>query len=228
MKIVSTASFKQRILAFLIDYLLISIFVVLIMILVFLITKFDISRYIELSAIANKYFMGKVSKEEFNIIASEYSKLTRIYDCSKYISAFVLVVIYFLYIPLKFKCQTLGRKIMKCKIIKDQDISLTVSPSRLLFREAVCNYFLYYVIGLPLIVLSAIICVLFDKSLVDMISKTRLINAIYLEIPQRDINNADDFVGSAYRDYCNNNINESIDDDIIDSDEDSDEEIILK
>ena len=80
MKIVSTVSYKQRFLAFLIDYLLISLLVIIIMTITFLITGFDISRYKELSAIARDFFIGKVSKENFSLIVSEYSKLVTFPD----------------------------------------------------------------------------------------------------------------------------------------------------
>ncbi len=207
MKIVSTASYKQRLLAFLIDYLLISLLVVIIMIIVFLITNFKISRYIELSSIANKYFAGKITSEEFSLVSSEYAEMTRIHDFSKYISSFIIVAIYFLYIPLKFKCLTLGRKIMKCEVAVDDATLVYATPARLAFREIICNYILYYLFGLPMIVLSAIISVLFDKSLVDMISKTRLVSCINVDVLEKDsqtIDNSNDC--SSLKEDCDDDI----------------------
>ena len=223
MRIVSTAYFKQRLIAFLIDYLIITAIVILIMLVVFLITGFDFSRYLELSNKANSFFMGKLKEEEFKLIQNEYASLVKIFDGSRYISSFVLVLIYYLYIPLKFKCETLGRKIMKCHVVKNSDLLIEVSPGLLAFREAICTFILYYLIGIPAIVLSAIICILFEKSLVDMISKTRLISSVYLEVPNRDINENDDHVGNAYRDYVKN-----LEDDKEEDNSEYDEEIILK
>lgn len=169
----------QRFLTYFIDMLIISFFVSIFSSLIYMLINYDSQVVLNLTErLTNdllNYLEGNGTIDTIKNTLKQvlkYSLLEFGIDAVLYL---ILVIVYFVVIPKFWSNQTIGRLIMKTKVIRKDGSELTTKT--LIMREIVGTYILYCLIGGILIIISAAL-VLIDKgvSLVDKISGTNLIS----------------------------------------------------
>ena len=123
-------------------------------------------------------------------------KYESIYNLISMGVTFIIMIPYFVIIPLKWKCQTLGRKIVGCKVYDMDNKAPTLKT--LIIRELIGTFIFYVVLStyIPLIVILYIVLACKRRiSIVDSISKTRMIpNMLYhIEVDEDKYPNYDRF-----------------------------------
>ena len=197
------ASNGQRFVAFLIDAILIAGAAFGLMFAVLAIIKFDFSRYNELiDKISETYYnyLRTGNNElliEFENMAREFMGLYMIRTGIYYAMVALIILLYLVVLPYFWKYQTLGRLFAKVKIIS-RDNNLTPSFGRLAFRELFGTFIFYYLINTVLILISGILCLSSNRSLVDMLSRTELVYYKPVEVNQHTL------FGDQDEDYYNN------------------------
>lgn len=146
------ASIKKRIIAYIIDILL--VFVVMSLISPIIPSFGDTNKLAEESVeISTQYLEKKITEEEFikkaNDVNYEISQATCLTD----IANICLYLGYFVVLPLFINGQTLGKKLMKLKIKKLDDSSLTANA--LLIRALILYGILTAIINLALLLLTS-------------------------------------------------------------------------
>lgn len=126
----------------------------------------------------------------------------------------VLDILYLVILPHFWKKQTLGRLVAGCKVVaKNGDLRF----SRLLLRELVGTFLFYQVFGYLGIFISAILVFAFDRSIVDIISKTSMVNARIAVVNPNNSSQYNNYNNNSNDDF-NNNINKNYDpNDVIDA-----------
>lgn len=197
------ASNGQRFVAFLIDAILIAGAAFGLMFAVLAIIKFDFARYNELTdKIYDTYFQymrtgNNDLLNDFNTMATEFLKLYFTRIGIYYAMVALIILLYLVVLPYFWKYQTLGRLFAKVKIIS-RDNNLTPSFGRLAFRELFGTFIFYYLINTVLILISGILCLSSNRSLVDMLSRTELVYYKPVEVNQHTL------FGDQDEDYYNN------------------------
>lgn len=200
----------QRFIAYFIDIMIISLLTSLFAGLISTALKFD-------SSIADKLYSDLIDKiilyltdssatsASIGKVFTEYMKYSGI---SMLISACVslcLVAIYLVIIPMFWEKQTLGRWVMKVRVV-DRD-SDSVSKKRIFVREIFGTWLMYLVLPSSVIIASVILSCCTGRSLVDYIAKTDLINISELgEIvtPSSDSKEEpkyDDYIDAKFKEY---------------------------
>lgn len=115
----------------------------------------------------------------------------------------IFVVLYLIVLPKFWKGQTLGRFIMKTKVVNKDGTD--VRFSRILVRELVGTWLLYLTFGGFSIYFATLILVLCDgRSLVDYIGKTKLISLLDSdeeqpkESPRENSRNSDEYIDAKF------------------------------
>lgn len=197
------ASNGQRFLAFLIDAILIAGAAFGLMFAVLAIIKFDFARYNELTdKIYDTYFQymrtgNNDLLNDFNSMATEFMRLYFTRIGIYYAMVALIILLYLVVLSYFWKYQTLGRLFAKVKIIS-RDNNLTPSFGRLAFRELFGTFIFYYLINTVLILISGILCLSSNRSLVDMLSRTELVYYKPVEVNQHTL------FGDQDEDYYNN------------------------
>lgn len=145
------ASIFKRLGAYLIDYVLL---VMLISIISYPFT--DIKKTDELQSksteIIEKYQREEITTEQYIVEYSDvYYKLSR----SNGIGTFITIIVYILYfIVFQFynKGQTIGKKLLKIKVISDKG---DLSMNQIMFRSLICNIILLNIINFGLMIFSS-------------------------------------------------------------------------
>lgn len=145
------ASIFKRLGAYLIDYVLL---VMLISIISYPFT--DIKKTEELQSksteIIEKYQREEITTEQYIVEYSDvYYKLSR----SNGIGTFITIIVYILYfIVFQFynKGQTIGKKLLKIKVISDKG---DLSMNQIMFRSLICNIILLNIINFGLMIFSS-------------------------------------------------------------------------
>ena len=147
-----------------------------------------------------------------------------------FITQFLIISIYFVIIPLFAKNKTLGRLITKLKLVgKDnEDITVESLLKRELLWTVLLYCFTYIFLGFLIVIISGIVCAITGKSLVDRISKTRLVDINYkednnvIEAKYEEVN----YYNQKQEEYNNisDNYNNNINDNEKEESEDSDDE----
>lgn len=138
------ANFKKRALAYTIDIIILG----LILLLVNIIVPKD-KKYInvKLDSLNETYLNKEISfneyLEEYSIIGYEIDKNNIIYT----IVNVIFVMIYFIIMPFIFNGQTIGKKIMKIKLVKEDRLTIT----SLVIRNLIINGLGYMLLSLVLI-----------------------------------------------------------------------------
>ena len=197
------ASNGQRFLAFLIDGMLISAAAFGLMFAVLAIFHYDFSRYNELiDKISETYYnyLRTGNNElliEFENMAREFMGLYMIRIGIYYAMVALIILLYLVVLPYFWQYQTLGRLFARVKIIY-RDNNLRPSFGRLVLREIVGTFFFYYIINFILVLISGILCLSSNRSLVDMVSRTELVYYKPVEVNQHTL------FGDQDEDYYNN------------------------
>lgn len=189
---------------FFLDFLFISLISMVISPLAYLIVGFDSEAYNLASEAFNNNFelfiSGDISADVFYASAGEYLKYESTYNLISIGVTFVIMIPYFVIIPLKWEHQTLGRKIIGCKVY-DMD-NKSPDLKTLIIRELVGTFIFYVVLTtyIPLIVILYVVLACKRRiSIVDSISKTRMIpNMLYhVEVDESKYSNYDKFDDNA-------------------------------
>ena len=197
------ASNGQRFVAFLIDAILIAGAAFGLMFAALAIFHYDFARYNELiDKISETYYnyLKTGNNElliEFENMAKEFMGLYLI-RTGVYIGMVALIILlYLVVLPYFWQYQTLGRLFARVKIISREN-NLRPSFGRLILREIVGTFFFYYVINFIMILISGILCLSSNRSLVDMLSRTELVYYKPVEVNQHTL------FGDQDEDYYNN------------------------
>lgn len=141
------ANFKKRALAYTIDIIILGLILLLVNIIVPK-DKKDIN--VKLDSL-NETYLNKEKTfneylEEYSIISYEIDKNNIIYT----IVNVIFVMIYFIIMPFIFNGQTIGKKIMKIKLVKEDKLTIT----SLVIRNLIINGLGYMLLSLILIHIS--------------------------------------------------------------------------
>lgn len=227
----------RRFAIYIIDIGLISVLSSLILIGVLKLINFDTARYDSLFDTIYKayvdYAMGKnndLLSSEMGINISEFIKLYMAREGIRYIIAFVLVILYLVILPRFVKWQTLGRLITRSKVINSKgDIKMSIP--QIIVREIVGTFIFYLLFGGLIGLISAIIAIVTERSLVDRISKTVLVldtpvpigNPQGFEYDYFENNQNETYEENKHDDYIDAEVNEDNSNDTENSDDSDDE-----
>lgn len=144
------ATFKKRLLAYLIDLFILS-FLVVIIISIFNIDNNGtlISLNKELTNIEEEYIEERIT---FNDYIKEYASINYMIDKQEFLVNIInaiLVIFLYILIPYFLDGQTIGKKILKIKIVKNNNKKLDLNT--LIIRSILINYLGYMLITLGLI-----------------------------------------------------------------------------
>ncbi len=186
------ASNGQRFLAFIIDAILIAGAAFGLMYAILAMMQFDFARYNELiDKISEVYYnyMRTGNNDlliEFENMAREFLGLYMTRIGIYYAMVALMILLYLVVLPYFWQYQTLGRLFAKVKIIA-RDNNLTPSFGKLILRELVGTFIFYYLINSVLVLISGILCLSSNKSLVDMLSRTELVYYKPVEVNQHTL-----------------------------------------
>ena len=139
------ATTGKRILAFFIDIIISSLLVSIIC------SFFDDPQYVEqVNALSQAYLNGSISYETFLELSAN---LVDPNSGIKTIIEFIILAGYFVVLPIFWKDQTIGRKLAKIKVIKENGTPAT--PANFIIREGFgCSTLFAYVVAIPTIFLN--------------------------------------------------------------------------
>lgn len=205
------ATNSQRFIAYFIDMMIISLLTSLFAGLISTALKFD-------SSVADKLYSDLINEIVLYIsdytttsasIGSIFTEYIKYAGVSMLISACVslfLVIIYLVIIPMFWEKQTLGRLIMKIKVV-DRDLDF-VSKKRIILREILGTWLMYLVLPSSTILASVILASSTGRSLVDYIAKTDLVDARELGEtvvsslePKDEEKQYDDYIDAKFKEY---------------------------
>ena len=145
------ASFKKRLVAYIIDFL----FVMSILMIVYnLFLKNDVVKGYELklNLLSESYMKKEITFSKYTELYSEYIYKIDYNSIIKNILNIVLIFIYYIVFPFIFNGQTFGKKIMKIKIV-DRKKEGKVSFVSLIIRSLIINALLVTLISIILVLL---------------------------------------------------------------------------
>lgn len=138
------ANLKKRALAYIIDIIILGLILLLVNIIV---PKDEKDINVKLDSLNETYLNKEISfneyLEEYSIISYEIDKNNIIYT----IVNVIFVIIYFIMIPFIFNGQTIGKKIMEIKLVKEDKLTIT----SLAIRNLIINGLGYMLLSLVLI-----------------------------------------------------------------------------
>lgn len=226
----------RRFAIYFIDIGLISLVSSLILVAVLKMVNFDTARYNTLYDTIYKayvdYVYGKnsdLTSKEIGDAIYEFFKLYMAREGIRYIIAFVLAVLYLVVLPYFVKWQTLGRLITRSIVINSKG-DIKMSLGQIIVRECVGTFLFYILFGGIIGLISAIIAIVTEKSLVDRISRTVLVLDTPVPIGNTEGFDHEFFANKQQEMYNENNHDDYIDakvedlNDNTNSDDDSDDE----
>lgn len=190
----------SRFFIYLIDFLLIGFIVSALTPLAYYIVDFDVEAYHKAQELMNDNFMafldGDISMDVLKNSIEVYMEYENVDKLIRIILTFIVMVPYLVIIPLKWKKQTLGRKIVNAKVLNEDGSQVTLKT--LIIRELIGSFIFYVVIAdfLPIIAIVYWILAYTKRiSVVDMISKTRMVPNIpyYIVVDENEHPNYDRF-----------------------------------
>lgn len=145
------ASFKKRLIAYIIDFLFI---MSILMIIYNVFLKNDIVKGYELklNEISQSYMKKEITFLEYSDLYSEYIYKIDYNSIIKNILNVVLIFIYYIVFPFIFNGQTFGKRIMKIKIV-DRKKEGKVSFVSLIIRSLIINALLVTLVSIILVLL---------------------------------------------------------------------------
>ena len=225
----------RRFLVYIIDLGLISIVSSLILIGVLKLINFDTARYDLLwENIYNGYIDYALGRNSYLFSESgindvyEYARLYMIRWGINIGISFVLAILYLVILPYFTKWQTLGRLVTRTIVISNSG-EVKLPLYKVIIRELIGTFLVYIVFGGIIGLISAIIAIVTERSLVDRISGSVLV----FDTPVPIQNNEDfqSYQQSAYsnmendyeKQYNRNNDNDYIDAEVKEKDDKSDD-----
>ena len=191
---INRANTTQRLVAYFIDTIIIGAIVSAISKLVQVVIQFDttlVETLIEQTSIKAMQVLdiisnGGVATDELQVLREyllELAKYSGIQFAVNAGSSLVVFIVYMIVLPLKWEKQTIGRLVMKCKVIYPNENGLAPEEYKkknikaFVIREIVCGWILYYMIGG--LIIDIIALVIYNKNkrtLADVISKTETVS----------------------------------------------------
>ena len=244
MQLYNRATSGQRFLAFLIDLLVVGAVIGSISLLFLFLTGFDFVAY---NAAQTEYITDYVSYiqfgtdeyyESFQKAVQEYYSYTLHLFIVVDIVALVAFIPYFVILPLYWSKQTVGRMVMKIKVISHKG-KVKVSVKQLILREIVGTWLIYvgsyFLFSGFIIVISGIFSAFGGRSIVDLIGGTDLVQKEPITVdpeafkqtfgfndprnpgsqfdPEKEGFRKDDSIDAETKDVTNNNDSYSVDND---------------
>lgn len=125
------ASFKKRVLAYFLDFILLWLFTTIV---VMMIPSSDTLKHtqVQINELNEKYLANTITYEEY---INEYIPLMKIYDKENIlvnICNLLFILSYFVFYPFYYQGQTLGKKVLRIQIIKENGV---LSIRDLIFRN---------------------------------------------------------------------------------------------
>jgi hypothetical protein len=194
--ITNKASTSQRLVAYLIDIFVIGVVVSLITDLVYYIARLDFSTIDVLTEqmLLQAQKIMEILESNGNatdqiVILQQYSiEIMKLYAIQLACTGAVSLVVFILYmvvLPLKWSKQTIGRAVMKCKVIYpnvndlNEDALKKKTVKAFFIRELVAGWLLYYMIGSLIVIIIALVYYKTRKrTLADAIYKTETVSCI--------------------------------------------------
>lgn len=201
LKLYNKSTSMQRFMAFIVDGIILSSFVVGLSWIIFLITGFNYSAY---QAARNEfltnyvmyYLYGGSYEQSYKLALNEAYKYAIVYY--SIMDSFYLLgaILYLVILPTYWNKQTVGRMIMKIKVIgRSGDVKTGVK--RTIIREIVGTWFIYIVLSSVfsgfIIVISAIMILISGRGIVDRISGTDLVQELPVDIDPNSFERANRF-----------------------------------
>ena len=144
------ASFIKRICAYIIDYILVMLLISIIST-PFVDAKKTDKIEKETLEIIEKYNDGKINSDEYIAMYTDvYYRLSRSTGVVTFITI-IVYVLYFVVFQLYNKGQTIGKKLLKIKVISSEG---DLSMNQMIFRSLLCNMILLNIINFALLTFS--------------------------------------------------------------------------
>lgn len=106
----------------------------------------------------------------------EYLKYVLIENGIQLMFTLIFILIYLVILPMVWSSQTLGRVIMKTRVVNKDGTKVT--KGKIVLREVVGTFLLYMLVGSPALLASLILILTGGRSLVDYVGKTSLVSLI--------------------------------------------------
>ncbi len=203
----------RRFAIYFIDIGLITLVASFILIGVLKLFNFDTARYNALyDSILKNYAdfitsgSSKISSQEAMNEIYEFLKLYMIREAYRAGISFILIIGYLVILPYFTKWQTLGRLITRSIVINDNG-EIKPTFGKLLVRELVGTFILYILFGGLIGLISAIIAIVTERSLVDRISRTVMVLDTPIPVQNREEFRGDFFQNKEEENFYNNNVN---------------------
>jgi len=149
-KVLKKASFIKRLCAYIVDYILVML-LISVLATPFVDAKKTDKEEQETIEIIEKYNAGEINSDQYMEMYSDvYYKLSRNTGIVTFITI-IIYILYFVVFQLYNKGQTIGKKLMKIKIVSEND---DLSMNQMIFRSLLCNMILLNIINFGLLTFS--------------------------------------------------------------------------
>lgn len=216
----------ERFLTYFIDFILLGVIVSAIVSGIFAVAGYDTKitedLLVRLTEELNRIATGDLDLTNFKNIYTQYMERALFETFVNAITYLVLIVLYLIILPMVWKHQTLGRFIMKTKVVSKDGSEATKKV--IIFRELFGSFLCYAFFGGVFIFVSAILVLSKERSLADYIGGSELISVKFPPKEETtkeefsDVNSnesSDDYVDARFKeiDEDANNDKFKIDDD---------------
>lgn len=184
------ASFGKRLAAFIIDSIIVT------MVFTLLTNFIPVSKNVEtlnkqMSEVGEKYLSDDITVLEYY---NQYGILAHSLDKEMFLSSllnFVLLIGAFVIIPFYNKGQTIGKKILKIRLVKDEG---SLSINDLIIRNIITNGFAYTLIGFTLVFLVSDSIYFITISILSFIQFLLVITSVFMVLYRHDKKGLQDII----------------------------------
>ena len=186
-------TFKNRLIAYLIDFFIMLIFIALISFVLNSKNTNIINLNVELDALKDSFLNKKIN---FDIFLHNYADIA--YDIDKYqvlnyIADAIFILCYFVIMPFLCNGQTIGKKIAHIKVVEMNDNYLGIN--NLMMRSFITTGILSMLISLALIYLVPGWVYFITVSIINFIQFSLVIISVFMIIYRRDKCGLEDIIG---------------------------------
>lgn len=201
LKLYNKSTAMQRFLAFLVDGIILSIFAIGFSFLIFLIIGFDFGSYQAVkNEFANNYLLyfayGGSYKQSYELALNEYTKLSIVFYLIVDPMYLIGVILYLVILPKYWKKQTVGRMLLKIKVIGHSG-DIEPGAKRTIIREVLgtwlCYVVIYSLVSVIVIIISALMILISGRGIVDRISGTDMVQESPVSVDPNTFNQPNRF-----------------------------------
>lgn len=182
----------QRFMAFIIDYIIISVVSGLI---TSVIPQYN-EKYNNLIEIYMAIMEDASILENDEIILGFFKNALFILGIASAILG-VIYLLYFVVLPLFWSKQTIGRLVFNIRVVKNDNCQKP-TIGNLLLREIVAGFIIYNFLSSIILIVNIFVCMNGGRSIADSIGKTRLVYARALEV-NNEMNNSNDYIEAEFK-----------------------------